>query len=500
MEDLFERLKSEPEVGKYNKNFPALSTPKKHNKKSNSPESDSGKKSSSKKSTGRRESMPPPSSQKVLKKSQNKSRSLSPPRSLALKKFVVKVQRTSLEDLREKKVKTPKRVAPLKPNNTSSSNSNSSNSKENKNTENPIQKYIPTKAQKKLFDPAVLIKAQKLKNAMKIKKCYVHIRRDNLLKLRAKAAAKRKASNKNKNTTTKPSTPKVAEKRKSNSQAPSTPPSKKSKPNNKPTNFFIKLTSPSILDKKAAQLKKNKEKQLSQKAQILAAKQAAITKPTKFSRSHLLKNFDKRFFRSHVKIERCTHPMMLIFESNAKARKLQAKQNKKSKNLSVSFKEQVEIFGVSDSDESDDETDFINASTMSNISASSSFMKSPAGGQGVSGASTSTPMVMPARLKKVENGKVIDDIEFDPALFIDPKAAGLSPERKRKDRKSFSPLKGDGTPSPRKEKLKMANEKLPPNGLRRLNIDDVDEDDSDDEDEYIGMIIVFELFVYNRVG
>ncbi|XP_036341244.1 uncharacterized protein LOC118750616 [Rhagoletis pomonella] len=188
--------------------------------------------------------------------------------------------------------------------------------------------------------------------------------------------------------------------------------------------------------------------------------------------------YGKRVFCSRVKIERCSHPMMLIFESNARARRLQAKRSK-SKNLSVSFRDQVEIFGDSSDSE---EADYSQIFAPDVASTSQAALKS------------ANPAIMsltatPARLKKVENGKVVDDIELDPSLFVAPAIASTpyaSAGRKKREKKSFSPLKGDGSPSPRKEQLKLANEKMPPSSLRRLTADEVDEDDDeDDECEYI---------------
>ncbi|XP_037959437.1 myb-like protein X [Teleopsis dalmanni] len=187
-------------------------------------------------------------------------------------------------------------------------------------------------------------------------------------------------------------------------------------------------------------------------------------KPTKFSKTFLEKTYGKRFFQLEVKMEKFEHPILVEFDAKANAAKKEARDKKK--NLSVSFKDQVEIFGISDSD-SDVEV------------LTTSAIKEPAN------KAPQIP-VTPAKLIKTENGKVVDTIDLDSTLFLDPKEAVAStplklPARKKHDKKSFSPLKDEGLTSPRKEQLKLADEKLPPKDLRCLSTGEVEEDDEDVE-------------------
>ncbi|XP_018795608.1 PREDICTED: uncharacterized protein LOC108973050 [Bactrocera latifrons] len=431
----------------------------------------------------RRESMPPPATT-FVRKNISKSRSLSPPKGLIVRPFKVLLERKKVEssDCKNQKLsktsKTPtftKKAADF----TGSAV---------KNGEKSPKKSTPTKAQQKLFDPDVLVKAQQLTH-FNVKRCKVRLLRQDLAKLKQEFHAREKKQTENKKSYLKNS----GKNNKSNRILPS----EKSlnskhggicdeKESKHSSGFFIKINaltrSPKSKTKSEGFLK---EKRPSQKLsagtiakKVNAAAAISSTKPTKFTRTHLIKMYGKRVFCSHVKIERCSHPMMLIFESNARARRLQAKRSK-SKNLSVSFRDQVEIFGDSSDSE---EADMSSVCDPDVASTSEAAMK------------TANPIpisltVTPARLKKVENGKVVDDIELDPSLFVVPVVASTpfaSPGKKKREKKSFSPLKGDGTPSPRKEKLKLANEKMPPSSLRRLTAAEVEEeDDEDDECEYI---------------
>ena len=424
----------------------------------------------------RRESLPSPTfaGSGVAKKSKSqKARSLSPPKNLSnvnMKTLKVKLERRKIEEFLTR---------PLE------EHTNNIKSKQDKTKDvKPGKKSTPTKAQQKLFEPMKnkKTKAQILKE-FNIKPCKVRVHRDNLEQLSKEFKNKNVSKSKN-------------IKRSAASPFIGVPPVKKaksslidSKPLKSKNSFYIKLSSsPSTkLDKKLKNITKLSSTLSSSSSSSVAhhnkiknsKSSTSVTTPTKFSRSQLIGSFGKRFFNVQVKIERCTHPLMLTFESNDRARRLQAKRNK-SKNLSVSFREQVEVFGgSSESDDSYDE-DFCAVPNRNNRKNSNSQ----------SAVTNATPVVMPARLKKVENGKVVDDIELDPSLFVDPKilvtSTPFSPGRKKRDHKSFSPLKDEGSPSPRKEQLKLANERVPPSGLRRLNIDE--EDDEDDDCEYIGKL------------
>ncbi|KAM7346775.1 uncharacterized protein ACRADG_006559 [Cochliomyia hominivorax] len=425
----------------------------------------------SKSSSARRESLPSPLtvSSGLKKIKTNKARSLSPPKfgvNNTIKSLKIKLERKKFEEFLTR---------PLE------EHANNIRNKQEKQ-----HKITPTKAQQKLFEPLVGQRKTQLQllKEFNIKPCKVRIHRDNLQKLARefKRNAATRKDNKSKNN-----------KRPATEYLDEIHPSKKGKitavdfKNNKvKNNLFFKFntsSSSSKVEKKFRNLPRNSttsspsSSTVAQHNKIKNSKFNTITTPTKFSRSHLISSFGKRFFNVQVKIERCTHPLMLTFESNDRARRLQAKRNNKSKNLSVSFREQVEIFGgSSDSDDSCDE-DFCAVPNRNNRKNNTSQ----------SNPVPTTPVVMPARLKKVENGKVVDDIELDPSLFVDPKilvsSTPFSPGRKKRDHKSFSPLKDESSPSPRKEQLKLANERIPPTGLRRLNIDE--EDDEDDDCEYI---------------
>ncbi|XP_017464785.1 PREDICTED: uncharacterized protein LOC108358127 [Rhagoletis zephyria] len=487
MESLFDKLKSEPPVNKKAVEPPKKGETIKASKRSPSPMSlkdlqtpNKIKKPTSKraeKTTARRESMPPPATNFVAK-SVSKSRSLSPPKGVFVKPFKVLLERKKTEFCnkigKSSKTSTPKKRLSQEDRSTSSL----------KNGEKSPKKATPTKAQQKLFDPAVLVKAQQL-TQLKVKRCNVRLLRQDLAKLQQEFRAKRKALKKNK--ISNKQTKNIGKNRKSNSSSPSEKgsPPKRGRPPSDPkpqSGFFIKLNALTKSPKSKARADKPvKEKKFSTGSiakRVNAAAAVSSTKPTKFTRTQLIKMYGKRVFCSRVKIERCSHPMMLIFESNARARRLQAKRSK-SKNLSVSFRDQVEIFGDSSDSE---EADYSQIFAPDVASTSQAALKS------------ANPAIMsltatPARLKKVENGKVVDDIELDPSLFVAPAIASTpyaSAGRKKREKKSFSPLKGDGSPSPRKEQLKLANEKMPPSSLRRLTADEVDEDDDeDDECEYI---------------
>lgn len=418
----------------------------------------------------RRESLPSPKTvSSVLKKSKGaKARSLSPAKygaSNIIKSLKVKLERKKLEKFLTR---------PLE--------EHANNIRKKQEKIKDAKKHVkttPTKAQQKLFEPSEVgqkkTKAQVLKQ-FNIKSCKVRIHRDNLQKL---ARGFKNKINSKKDGQSK------SNKRPASTSFSGSPPSKKGKmsasdnKNKAKNSFFIKLnTSPSTkIEKKLKNLSKTSSSSEALHNKIKNSNIKTITTPTKFSRSHLIHSFGKRCFSVQVKIERCTHPLMLTFESNDRARRLQAKRNK-SKNLSVSFREQVEIFGgSSDSDDSCDEEFSAIPLNRKNRKSNNHSIQVPA-----------TPVVMPARLKKVENGKVVDDIELDPSLFVDPNtlvsSTPFSPGRKKRANKSFSPLKDESSPSPRKEQLKLANEKIPPSGLRRLNIDE--DDDEDDDCEYIG--------------
>lgn len=448
-----------------------------HDKKVDKFNADHKSKSSASSSEGsRRDSMPPPASASVAKKSKShKSRSLSPPKfgvETLMKSLKVKLERKKLEKFLR---------SPLD---------------EHANNIRVKHKVTPTKAQQKLFEPSTVVVQKKSKSQIlrefNIKPCKVRIHRDNLPKLLREFKNKQKS----KKPATKESKTSGGNKRPATSNSGS-PPSKKGKfstptSSAKKSSFFIKLNTspPSKLEKRLKNLSRSSSA-MAHHNKIRNSKTIPTT-PTKFSRSQLIRSFGQRFFKVHVKIERCTHPLMLTFESNDRARRLQTKRNNKSKNLSVSFREQVEIFGnSSDSDDSFDE-DF---SVVPNRNVRK---PNPQNSKSV----PATPVVMPARLKKVENGKVVDDIELDPSLFLDPKilvaSTPFSPGRKKREHKSFSPLKDEGTPSPRKEQLKLANEKIPPSGLRPLNIED--EDDEDDDCEYIGKYLFRYIFQINTIG
>lgn len=421
----------------------------------------------------RRESMPPPATPFVMKNA-NKSRSLSPPKGQLVRPFKVLIERKKIEDLdgkSQKLGKTSKSSTPVK------------------NGENSPKKLTPTKAQQKLFDPDVLVKAKQL-TQFSVKRCKVRLLRQDLAKLKREFHAKRKNLKSHK-----------INKRESHAKKKNEKSHKKSSPKNSDKNvthdreekesknaagFFIKINELTRSPRSKTKVEKPvKEKRPLQKSsagtiakKVNAAAAISNTKPTKFTRTQLIKMYGKRVFCSRVNIEKCSHPMMLIFESNARARRLQAKRSK-SKNLSVSFRDQVEIFGdSSDSEEAD-------TSPMYEPDVASTSEAAQKSANLIPISLTATP----ARLKKVENGKVVDDIELDPSLFVVPIVASTpfaTPGKKKREKKSFSPLKGDGAPSPRKEQLKLANEKMPPSSLRRLTAVEVDEDDDeDDECEYI---------------
>ncbi|XP_054729560.1 uncharacterized protein LOC129238531 isoform X1 [Anastrepha obliqua] len=496
MESLFDQLKSEPPINLKNVGVGKQDDTNKAPKRSPSPVSfkdlltpNKIKKAVEKRvenSAGRRESMPPPATNFVAK-NVSKSRSLSPPKGVFVKPFKVLLERKKVEEMLDGKShklsKTSKASTALKRQSQEVRVTSAI-----KNGEKSPKKATPTKAQQKLFDPAVLVKAQQL-TELKVKRCKVRLLRQDLTKLQREFHAKRKAQNKNKISNKQLS----GKNRTSNSPLPleKNSPPKRSRPqseakDSKQSGFFIKLNALTRSPKSKAKVEKSiKEKKLPQKLsagsiakRVNAAAAISSTKPTKFTRTQLIKMYGKRVFCSRVKMERCTHPMMLIFESNARARRLQAKRSK-SKNLSVSFREQVEIFGDSSDSE---ETDFSQIIENEVPSTSQAALKS-------SNSAIISLTATPARLKKVENGKVVDDIELDPSLFVAPAVSSTpypSPGRKKREKKSFSPLKGDGSPSPRKEQLKLANEKMPPSSLRRLTADEVDEeDDEDDECEYI---------------
>lgn len=427
----------------------------------------------------RRESMPSPVSPQFLasRSKGKKSRSLSPPKANAvLKSLKVKVERKNLSDY----LKSPINAHA---NNIKSKNDKSKDARESKQ-KSPL-KATPTKAQKKLFEPvrSRKSKAQILRD-FNIKKCAVRIRRDNFKKL-MQELKKKKANTKIQSKSPGTKSAGRPRKRPLPNDEEEAPPAKKGKvpPLKVKTNFFIKISTPK-LEKKIKPMSKTSPttSSVAHHNKIKNSKSLGITTPTKFSRTHLIRSFGKRFFTSFVRIEKCTHPLLLTFESNDRARRLQTKRNK-SKNLSVSFREQVEVFGGSSDSDSSYDDNFCVVPQPSNRNGRRA--NAPSVPLAIVPA---TPVVMPARLKKVENGKVVDDIELDPSLFLDPKnlvaSTPYSPGRKRRDHKSFSPLKDEGSPSPRKEQLKLANEKIPPSGLRRLNIDE--EDDEDDDCEYIG--------------
>uniref|UniRef100_A0A1B0AH97 Uncharacterized protein n=1 Tax=Glossina pallidipes TaxID=7398 RepID=A0A1B0AH97_GLOPL len=426
------------------------------------------------KAKNRRKSMPPPVSVNVTKYKSNKSRSMSPPKivlvnNAPVKSLKVRLERKNLEKFLPQPLEEHVRSLRFKQEKT----------KESAKT----TKTTPTKAQQKLFEPMVMDKAQKIRS-MKIKRCLVRLQKVNVKKLQAELDRKvllskvekpKPSKGQSKNLKKKPTessptkqhdSPQPKRARQAIIETTKTP-QKFSK-----AGFFIKLT-PSLSNKKA---KEKKKRTLKLNAAVgTNSSKTSISKPTsKFTRTQLIKTYGKRVFNAYVKIERCTHPLLLTFESNARARKLQAKRNK-SKNLSVSFREQVEVFGdSSDSEEYCSDEDFYANLKILDKAGTNNH---------------STPLVMPARLKKVENGKVIDDIELDPTLFVDPNnlcttTPFMTPGRKKREHKTLSPLKDDGTPSPRKEQLKLANEKLPPSGLRRINLDEED-DDEDDDCEYI---------------
>lgn len=426
----------------------------------------------------RRESMPPPAST-FVRKNISKSRSLSPPKGLLVRPFKVLLERKKMEGLdckNQKLGKTSKSQTYIK-------KAADLIGSALKNGEKSPKKATPTKAQQKLFDPDVLVKAQQLPH-FNVKRCKVRLLRQDLTKLKQEFHAKEKNQKQNKNSG-------------KNDKIDRTLPSEKAstskrggffdeKESKHSAGFFIKINALTRLPRSKTKAEGAlKEKRFSQKLsagtiakKLNAAAAISSTKPTKFTRTQLIKMYGKRVFCSRVKIERCSHPMMLIFESNARARRLQAKRSK-SKNLSVSFRDQVEIFGDSSDSE---EADISPVSEADIASTSEVAMK-------LTNPIPISLTVTPARLKKVENGKVVDDIELDPSLFVVPIVASTpfaSPGKKKREKKSFSPLKGDGTPSPRKEQLKLANEKMPPSSLRRLTAAEVDEeDDEDDECEYI---------------
>ncbi|XP_004520899.1 uncharacterized protein LOC101455661 [Ceratitis capitata] len=425
----------------------------------------------------RRESMPPPDTNFVTKNI-NKSRSLSPPKGLLVKPLKVLVERKKIEEFSIGKSFKSNKTS--KPNSTAKRQSQENRSSSTlKNGEKSAKKATPTKAQQKLFDSDVIIKPQKLPK-FNVKTCKVRLLRQDLSKLQNEFLIKRKDQKKAKNLSPKT----INNRKKSSSSSPEKlSPSKRARQTfEKETNrreFFIKLHSFAKTSKSKVKTEKvTKFSPGSIAKRVNAAAAVSSTKPTKFTRTQLIRMYGKRVFCSRVKIERCSHPMMLIFESNARARRLQAKRSK-SKNLSVSFREQVEIFG----DSSDSEEPEVNQTSDIDLpSTSQAALKS-------SNSSITSLTATPARLKKVENGKVVDDILLDPSLFVAPTVSStpyVSPGRKKREKKSFSPLKGDGAPSPRKEQLKLANEKMPPSSLRRLTADEVDEeDDEDDECEYI---------------
>ncbi|XP_011290154.1 probable replication factor C subunit 1 isoform X2 [Musca domestica] len=424
----------------------------------------------------RRESLPSPIPPlNATKKKANKSRSLSPPKSIPpafAKQLKVKLERTKLEDYSP--VKGDNLGSPVK-------------------TEE-LKKKTPTKAQQKLFEPS--IGQKKSKKKLKVKRCVVRIHRDNLKKL-MKEFKKSTAH-----------TPTGANKQ---DGSPST---KKGKPNatalpKTKTGFFIKITTPSKTEKKSKLSKSNSSSSSSSssssfsKSSSLSSSTVAqhnkiknskssTTTPTKFSRTHLIKTFGKQWFNCHVRVKKCNHPIAQTFVSKSRARH-QLTNKSKRKNLSVSFRDEVEVLGTSSDSDSDDSRDENFCATAIPANLGSTPVRNSSRRSSTLNAPLIVPTTpLPARLKKLENGRVVDDIVLDPSLFLGPEniiaSTPFSPGRKKREhKKSFSPLKDEEAQSPRKEQLKRANERVPPTGLRRLNIDDDDEDDEEEDDdcEYI---------------
>ncbi|XP_073832544.1 heterochromatin protein 5 [Musca autumnalis] len=434
----------------------------------------------------RRESLPSPIPPLgVTKKKSNKSRSLSPPKNIPpalTKQLKVKLERSKLEDF-----------SPIKGDGLNSSSAV-------KDVE--PKKKTPTKAQQKLFEPTIGQKKTKgerqVLKSFNVKQCVVRIHRDNLQKLTKefKMHQKKPATNQNSSPTSK------------NSGSPT---SKKGKANIPPTKvktgFFIKITTPSKSDKKLKISKLNSSSstpssnstttkspslsssKVAQNNKIKNSKSITTTTPTKFSRTQLIKTFGKKWFNCHVRVRKCNHPIARTFMAKTPRARKQNKNNRK--NLSVSFRDEVEVLGTtSESDDDSRDENFCATAIPAN------FGSTPMRNSSRNSSSTlNVPMVvpntpLPARLKKLENGRVVDDIVLDPSLFLGPEnlisSTPFSPGRKKREhKKSFSPLKDEETQSPRKEQLKRANERVPPTGLRRLNIDDEDEDDDDDDCEYI---------------
>lgn len=493
MDTLFDQLKTEPPTNLKIDDSSNTCESIKASKRSPSPESlkDSQTTNKIKKlstesksldnATARRESMPPPATT-FVRKNVSKCRSLSPPKGLLVKPFKVLLERKKMENLDCKSRKLGK----ASKSSTSIKRTADHIGSALKNGEKSHKNATPTKAQQKLFDPAVLVKAQQL-TQFNVKRCKVRLLRQDLTKLKREFQANEKNQKQHKKSPLKSSGKNYKSDRITASEKASTfkrgefSDEKEAKHS---AGFFIKINeltrSPRSKTKVEKTLKEKRPQKLSAGTiakKVNAAAAISSTKPTKFTRTQLIKMYGKRVFCSRVKIERCSHPMMLIFESNARARRLQAKRSK-SKNLSVSFRDQVEIFGDSSDSE---ETDVSPVCETDIASTSEAALK-------LANPIPISLTVTPARLKKVENGKVVDDIELDPSLFVVPIVASTpfaSASKKKREKKSFSPLKGDGTPSPRKEQLKLANEKMPPSSLRRLTAVEVDEDDEDDECEYI---------------
>ncbi|XP_067641168.1 microtubule-associated protein 1B-like [Eurosta solidaginis] len=519
MDSLFDQLKSAPPVSLKSVNSTKKVETSKATKRSPSPISKKDttgkiKKKKVENSTMRRESMPPPATTFVTKVKNKKSRSLSPAKDSMVRQFKVLLERKKLDGSIDNKIsnkthsKTAAKTITTKTATTKATTSHKRLSQDDgsasptniKNGEKSPKKATPTKAQQKLFDPAVLVKAQQLKQ-LKVKCCKVRIKRQNLKKLKREFHAKQNQMKNIKINNKKSSSPSKQSKSHQRDGNYSPSPPKRGRHNAEardakhPSGFFIKINAltKSPKSQKVPKSKMDKSSQDKMKSvhkfsigsiakRVNAAAAVSSTKPTKFTRTQLIKMYGKRVFCSRVKIERCAHPMMLIFESNARARRLQSKRSK-SKNLSVSFRDQVEIFGdSSDSEEPDTSQMFI--PDVATTSQAAAALKS-------ANSSALSITATPARLKKIENGKVVDDIELDPSLFVAPTIASTpfpasTAARKKREKKSFSPLKGDGAPSPRKEQLKLANEKMPPSSLRRLTADEAEEEDEEDEEcEYI---------------
>lgn len=521
MDDLFEQLKAAPPV---NKNI----IPKYSSSGDQSPllPEDNGN------SPSETESMPPPNAP-LMNPKQDKSPILSPKSDscsiqtkpfkvlIARKKFCIpkngSIKRKSIDHKEPPEIKKAAKSVTKNEEVIKQDAENDTalkdlfKSPENLNKSDP--KTTPTKAQQKDFSPIIpseqsKSEVQKPVQLFVTKRCLVRLARQNYKKSPNQLTNPPDSEEISPNPIKCEDTPKQK-----SPEAKRSPTAKRSRSSTSPTkpqtSFYIKLdTSPSKLqvqknsgkksEKSAPRCKGPKSKAQKKSSTVSLIKNfkagpSSRTKATKFTRTELIKSWGKRVFQWHVRIERCRHPLMVIFDSNAQASKEQSKLNK-SKKLSVSFREQVEIFGSTDTDEQSDDDNEKCTPKVSN------FKKSDTDETSSNENEVATkPIATPASLKKVENGKVVGEIEFDSSLFIDQDEVSAldsalvksstprihSPlSHKRKEKKSFSPLKSDATPSPRKEKLKLANEKLPPTGLRRLNIDEIDEDD-DDDCEYI---------------